>query len=249
MERLLAATARAEDTHFWFLGLRRTAQQLLVATTGGRRLERIIDCGAGTGRNMEWLARFGNVIGLELEPTGVRLARSRGRSVVRGTVVHLPFAARTVDLVTLFDVLQCLDDAAEREALREMRRVLKPGGLALLNVAALDMLRGSHSTLAREVRRYSRQRLGGAVRQAGFQVERLTFTNLPLLPVALAVRSFERLTGRLDESERDLRVPSPVVNRGIDVALRLEARWLRRGDLPIGTSIMAVVRKPADAAD
>jgi hypothetical protein len=69
------------------------------------------------------------------------------------------------------------------------------------------------------------------------------------LPVALAVRSFERLTGRLDESERDLRVPSPVVNRGIDVALRLEARWLRRGDLPIGTSIMAVVRKPADAAD
>ncbi len=249
MERLLAATARAEDTHFWFLGLRRTAQQLLAATIGSRRLERIIDCGAGTGRNLDWLATFGNVVGLELEPTGVRLAGSRGRPMVRGSVVHLPFAARSVDLVTLFDVLQCLDDAAERRALLEMRRVLKPAGLALLSVAALDMLRGSHSTLAREVRRYSRQRLGTAARQAGFHVERLTFTNLPLFPVALAVRGFERLTGRLDESERDLLVPSPIVNRSFDLALRLEALWLRRANLPIGTSILAVLRKPADAPD
>jgi SAM-dependent methyltransferase len=249
MERLLAATARAEDTHFWFLGLRRTAQQLLAATTGGHRLERIIDCGAGTGRNLEWLARFGDVIGLEPEPIGLALARSRGRPIVRGSVVHLPFASRTVDLITLFDVLQCLDDAAERQALLEMRRVLKPAGLALLNVAALDVLHGSHSTLTREVRRYSRHRLGSTVQHAGFQVARLTFTNLPLFPVALARRGFERLTGRLEASDRDLRVPSPVVNRGFDAALRLEARWLRRGDLPIGTSIMAVLRKPADAPD
>ncbi len=249
MERLLAATARAEDTHFWFLGLRRTAQQLLAEVTGARRLDRIVDCGAGTGRNLEWLARFGNVTGLEREPTGLALARSRGQPLVRGSVVQLPFAAGTVDLVTLFDVLQCLDDGAEPQALMEMQRILKPGGLALLNVAALDVLHGSHSALTQERRRYSRQRLEATVRQTGFHIERLTFTNLALFPVALAVRGFERLTGRLSASERDLRVPSPLINRGFDAALRLEARWLRRGDLPVGTSIMAVLRKPAHPAD
>jgi ubiquinone/menaquinone biosynthesis C-methylase UbiE len=244
MERLLAATARAEDTHFWFLGLRRTAQQLLMAAIGTRRLDRIVDCGAGTGRNLEWLARFGEAIGIELEPAGVRLVRARGRTVVRGTVVGLPVADECVDLVTLFDVLQCLDDQAEHQALREISRVLKPGGLLLLNVAALDFLRGSHSTLAKEIRRYSRRTLMARLRRVGFQVDRLTYTNLSLVPAALAVRGFERLTDRMDESERDLQVPSAPFNRGLDLALRLEARWLRRGDLPVGTSIMAVARKP-----
>jgi SAM-dependent methyltransferase len=247
MERLLAATARSEDTHFWFLGLRRTAQQLLNAATSAGRLTRIIDCGAGTGRNLEWLASYGEVIGLELEPAGVRLARRRGRPVVRGTVVQLPFAPATADLVTSFDVLICLDDAAERQALQEMWRVLEPGGLALINVGALDVLRGAHSTLAREVRRYSRRSLTTRLRGVGFEVERITYTNLSLFPVALAVRGFERLTGRTEPSERDLQVPAWPVNAGFNLALRAEAVWLRRFNLPVGTSIMALARKPRGA--
>jgi SAM-dependent methyltransferase len=247
MERLLAATARAEDTHFWFLGLRRTAQQLLAAAAGGRRFERIVDCGAGTGRNLDWLARLGPAIGIELEPTGVRAVRLRGHAVARATVVQLPVASGSADLVTLFDVLNCLEDDGERQALSELHRVLRPGGLVLLNVAALELLRGSHSTLAREVRRYSRGRLKASLDRAGFDVLRLTYTNLALFPAALAIRGFERLTGRLEESERDLQVPAGPVNRGLDLMLRLEARWLRGSDLPIGTSLMALARKPGRA--
>jgi SAM-dependent methyltransferase len=245
MERLLAATARAEETHFWFLGLRRTAQQLLAASSDGRHFRRVVDCGAGTGRNLEWLARLGPAIGLEFEPAGVQFVRARGRTVVRGSVVRLPLADESADLVTLFDVLNCLDDPAEAQALAEIYRVLAPGGLVLLNVAALDMLRGSHSALARERRSYSRPRLRAALERAGLAVERLTYTNFTLFPAALAIRGLERLTGRLEESERDLQIPPGPVNRGLDLALRLEAWWLRRGDLPLGTSIMAVGRKPA----
>lgn len=244
MERLLAATARSEDTHFWFLGLRRTAQQLLNAANGASRLSRIIDCGAGTGRNLDWLAGYGQVVGIELEPSGVRLARRRGHPIVRGTVVGLPVATATADLVTSFDVLICLEDAAERLALQEMWRVLKPGGLALINVAALEVLHGAHSTLAREVRRYSRRDLAAKLRAAGFAIERLTFTNLSLFPATLVVRSLERLTGRTEASERDLRVPSWPINAAFNLALQAEGLWLRRFNLPIGTSIMAVARKP-----
>jgi len=244
MERLLAATARAEDTHFWFLGLRRVAQQLLTAASGPRRLTRIIDCGAGTGRNLDWLARYGHAVGVELEAVGVRLAHQRGRSIVRGTVVHLPFAPATADLVTSFDVLICLDDSAERLALREMWNVLKPGGLALINVAALSVLRGAHSALAQEVRRYSRRDLAAKLAAAGFAVERLTYTNLSLFPVALAVRGIQRLTGRTAPSEGDLQVPAWPVNAAFDLALWLESVWLRWFNLPVGTSLIAVVRKP-----
>lgn len=244
MERMLKATRRAEDEHFWFIGLRRTARQLLDASLSGRRLERIIDCGAGTGRNLQWLEAYGEAIGVELTAFGAGAGRSMGRTIVRGSVAALPFPDASADLATSFDVLYCLDDATETKALGEMWRVLKPGGVLLVNVAALDILHGSHSTLTHEVRRYTKPRLAGRLRSAGFSIERMTFTNLSPFPVALALRGFERLTGRAAEaSESDLSIPAWPVNRAFNAALAIEAAWLRMANLPIGTSIMAVARK------
>jgi ubiquinone/menaquinone biosynthesis C-methylase UbiE len=204
---------------------------LLHEAAAGRTFTRIVDCGAGTGRNLDWLSQLGPAVGVELTPAGLSVGRSRGRRMIRGTVAALPFADATVDLATSFDVLYCLDDRDEAAALREMWRVLRPGGLALVNVAALDILRGSHSTLTHEVRRYTRRRLRDRLERAGFRVLRLTFTNMTLFPPAFAVRTIERLTGRAAEaSDADLG----------------EAAFLRVANLPIGTSIMAVATKTKD---
>lgn len=244
MEQMLDATARAEETHYWFLGLRRVAHQLLTRATGGQAISRIVDCGAGTGRNLEWLSAFGYAVGVELTPTGLATGRAKGRRLVRGTVTALPFADASADVATSFDVLYCLDDASEEMALREMWRVLKPGGCVLVNVAALDVLHGSHSTLTHEVRRYTRARLRSRLERAGFRVERLTFTNLTLFPPALAVRTLQRITGRAAEaSDADLQVPPAPVNAALNAVLTMESAWLRIADLPIGTSLMAVGRK------
>jgi SAM-dependent methyltransferase len=244
MDRMLAATALAEDTHYWFLGLRRTAEMMLVQITGGKQLDLIVDCGAGTGRNLDWLSRHGRAIGVELTPLALEAGRLRRRRLVRGTVAELPVASAVADLTTSFDVLYCLDDESESRALAEMWRVLKPGGLGLFNVAALDVLRGSHSTLTHEVRRYTHARLSDRLRRSGFHVERMTFTNMSLFAPALAVRGLERLTGRAAEaSEHDLRVPAAPLNAVLNACLIAEAAWLRVGNLPIGTSLMAIARK------
>lgn len=244
MERMLEATARAEDAHFWFKGLRRTARQMIDGARGGRALRRIVDCGAGTGRNLDWLREYGDAVGVELSPAGLGAGRARARRLVRGSVAALPIADATVDLATSFDVLYCLDDATERRALREMWRILKPGGLVLVNAAALDILRGSHSTLTHEVRRYTPARLRARLVEAGFTVERLTFTNFAVFPVALVRRGLERLGGRAGEaSDDDLQVPPAPVNALFDVALAAEAAFLRVANLPVGTSVMAVARK------
>jgi SAM-dependent methyltransferase len=244
VERMLEATARAEDRHFWFRGLRRHARRLLDDARPARPLRRIVDCGCGTGRNLDWLGAYGPATGVELHPAGLRHARSRGRRVVRASVAALPFADASADLATSFDVLYCLDDETEARALAEMWRVLVPGGLVLVNVAALDVLRGSHSVLTHEVRRYTRARLAARLVRAGFALERMTYTNLSPLPAAIAVRGVQRLTGRAAEpSDADLHVPSWPVNAAFDAALRAEAVWLRVANLPIGTSLMALGRK------
>ncbi len=241
---MLEATAAAEDTHFWFLHLRRNAQFLLRAALGGLRPRLIVDCGAGTGRNLDWLSGFGPAVGVERSAKGLAQGRKHGRRMLAGSVTHLPFADGIAEVVTSFDVLYCLDDIAERQALREMYRVLAFDGVAIVNVAALDILHGSHSALTHEQRRYTRRRLAERLEDAGLTVERMTYTNMMTFPFALAVRMSERVTGRADTaSEADLRVPSTPVNTMLNAALAAENAWLRVGNLPIGSSVMAVARK------
>ena len=144
---MLEATAVAEERHFWFRGLRRNARLLLEEALDGRRPERIIDCGTGTGRNLEWLGDLGPAIGVERSLVGIGVGRTHNRRLVRASVTNLPFPDASADVLTSFDVLYCLDDESEKRTLDEMWRVLKPGGIVLVNAAALDILHGSHSAL------------------------------------------------------------------------------------------------------
>ena len=246
MDRLLEATARVEVRHFWFVGLRRYARALLDRSLGVDHSRMILDCGSGTGYNLTWLPEYGWAMGVELSETGLALSREGLHRLARATVTRLPCPDASFDLVTSFDVLYSLSDDDEAVAIREMWRVLKPGGVALVNVAALDILRGSHSVLANEVRRYSKASLRAKLGAAGFRVERITSTNLSTLPLVLAVRLAQRLRGTAtaaDESE--IRTPRKRVNRALTRLLEIEAWWVRRGiRLPVGSSIMCVARKP-----
>lgn len=244
MERLLAATADAEDRHFWFVGLRRFAKLMLDDALPAGRPVRIIDCGAGTGRNLDWLQHYGWAMGVELSPAGIAIGRRHGRRMVQGNVAALPCADAAFDAATSFDVIYSLDDDTERRALAEMRRVLKPGGIVLINAAALDILTGSHSALANERRRYTRGRLHAKLSAAGFEVMRLSYTNLTTLPITLAVRLAQRVLGHGGQAgEAEMTIPAAPLNAMLAGILRLEAAALRVASLPVGSSVMCVARR------
>jgi hypothetical protein len=65
-----------------------------------------------------------------------------------------------------------------------MFRLLKPGGFAIINVAAMPALTGDHSVLSREQRRYTRESLRTLLELGGFTIERLTYTNATLFSAA-----------------------------------------------------------------
>jgi SAM-dependent methyltransferase len=248
VEHLLRATARAEARHFWFRGFRAFVTPLLrYATRRGSDL-RILDCGCGTGANVELLSRFGRACGFDLSETGLRIGWEAGRTrLVRASVAAVPFPNASIDVVTSFDVLYSLDDGDERAAIAEMYRVLKPGGFALINVAAMHALRGDHSVLSREVRRYNRDDLRVRLARADFQIVRLTYTHASLfLPLALA-RAMQRRRGLRSEGEaqQEITIPPAPVNALLSGVLLVESAWLRWFDAPFGSSLLCLARKPA----
>ena len=247
MEHLLRATARAEARHFWFRGFRAFVTPLLERASTGLTDARLLDCGCGTGANLALLARFGRAYGFDLAEAGLRIGRDAGRTrLARASVTAVPFPSSCFDIVTSFDVLYALAEADEGTAIGEMFRLLKPGGCAIVNVAAMPVLRGDHSVLSREVRRYTRRDLRERLAGAGFVIERLTYTNATLWPPLAIARLIQRRRGLRGESEADaeISVPPAPINAIMTAIMRLEALWIRRFDAPFGSSLLCLARKP-----
>jgi SAM-dependent methyltransferase len=247
MDRLLEATYRVEQRHFWWKGLRGFARPLVASAVAGRPAPRILDCGCGTGANLVMLGEFGRASGFDLSWRGLEFALKYGqRRVARASMTHIPFASQRFDLVTAFDVLYSLTEIDEAAAVAEMLRVLKPGGTLIVNVAALGVLRGNHSVFGAEVRRSTRRRLRGLLSRAGFEITRLTYSNASLFPLILVVRTGQRLMGLAspEEAGTDVVVPIGPVNAMLTGFLRLEARALRVMNMPIGSSLLCVARRP-----
>lgn len=247
VQHLLRATAKAEARHFWFRGFRIFVTPLLHRAAAGRPHPRLLDCGCGTGANVELLDTVGRAYGFDLAEIGLRIGRDAGRTrLARASVTAAPFPTAAFDIVTSFDVLYSLEDEDERAAIAEMFRLLKPGGFAIVNVAAMHMLRGDHSVLSREIRRYSRDDLRARMERAGFVIERLTYTNATLfVPLAIA-RLIQRRRGLRTESEAgsEIAVPPEPLNAIMTVVMRLEGLWLRWFDAPLGSSLLCLARKP-----
>jgi ubiquinone/menaquinone biosynthesis C-methylase UbiE len=248
MDALLERTFDVERRHFWFRGFKRFVTPLIEEATAGMSRPKLLDAGCGTGANLSLLKNFGVPFGLELFWRGLQLGREQGATrLVQGTVTSLPFSDASIDVVLSFDVLYCLPDPAEHDSIAEMFRVLRSGGSAIVNVAALDMLKGDHSVLGREVRRYTRSELRQKLARAGFRVKRITYTNASLFPLTATVRALQRLRGVQEDAttKGDFYLPPAPVNALFAAALAVEAKIIAAGfDMPVGSSVLCLARKP-----
>lgn len=246
MDLLIEATHRAEADHFWFRGFRQFVRIFLAEAASAHLRPRILDCGCGTGVNFRVLDAFGRPFGFDLNRLGLSFARESGQTrIARASATHIPFGDASFDIVTSFDMMQSVPDLDEARVVAEMYRVLQPGGALVMNVAALEVLVGNHSVLAEDLRRYTRRRLRAMLETAGFRVRRITYTNATLFPVMLAVRTFQRVVGLAppEHAHREISVPPLPLNTALAGLLALEARALRRVNMPFGSSLLCLAEK------
>jgi SAM-dependent methyltransferase len=235
---------RVEDHHWWYAGMRAISAAMLadVGTPA-----RILDAGCGTGRNALELEKLGCTVAVDVSAVPLRLAARRGLTrLAQASIDALPFADGTFDVVTAFDVLCHGAVVDERAALRELRRVLRPGGNLLLHVPAYPWLRSRHDRAVDNVRRYSAGGVRALLTDAGLTTRRLTFANTVLFPLAAAKRLADRARGA-GEHASDLATAFGVAGSLFRAVLGFEARVLRHVDLPFGLTLVALARR--DDAD
>lgn len=233
-----------EDYHWWFKGRRRIICGELDRLALAHE-PRILDAGCGSGGMLEQLSGYGNVSGIELDTELAEVARARERGEVRiGRIEQLPWQSAHFDLITCLDVIEHTPD--DQPSLRELWRVARPGGWLVLTVPAYPSLWSYHDELNHHYRRYTRGTLRSAAAASGWRLQRLTSFNTLLLAPAAAVRLVQRWWQPADKHSVGLERLPEWLNQALEWPLRLEARALARGfTLPMGLSLLAVLRKPA----
>lgn len=230
-----------EDDHWWFVGKRLLLTSLLRRHT---RHGALLDLGCGTGGVLREIGGDRLALGVDGSMEGLRVCRKKGfERVVRADLSCMPFTEGDFETVLALDVIEHLDD--DVGFLREAAKMCARGGTLIIAVPAFQMLWSQHDETFEHRRRYTAGQLREVLIAAGLEVERITYTNSMLFPVAAVWRILSYRVGLGRFAPRHDFWPVPGwVNRLFVALYRFEAWLLERIDLPAGISVVAIARVP-----
>lgn len=235
---------RVEDTYWWFIGRRRLVRSLIVHLLPSPVKRYILDAGCGTGGTLDVIRDLGDIWGADLSADALDFCRERGFVCLKQCPAEqLDFEDSHFDAVISCDVLEHIDD--DSQALREMMRVLRPGGYGVITVPAHKWLWSDHDKALDHRRRYSAPELRDKLRRAGFEIVRFSYAVSLMFPALIAFRIARRLKPHVKPQTEFLKLPK-ILSEMLIGMLKLEELMICHGlPLPPGASLVAVVRKPA----
>ncbi|MEV4324867.1 class I SAM-dependent methyltransferase [Microbispora rosea] len=224
-------TVELEDRHWWY----RERRAMLA-----RELRRLgppgtaLDIGAAGGGNTRVLVEHGwDALAADYSETAVELALRRGLRAIHADACDLPLPGESFDLVLAFDVLEHIED--DHTAARELVRVLRPGGRALITVPCDMALWSAHDVASFHFRRYAREELTDLLRGAGLVVDRMWSWNVLMRPVVAWRR--KRTRGS------DVTAVPLLVNLGLGAVVAAE-RYLPVKSFP-GVTLVVRAHRPS----
>ena len=244
-EELYEQIQEIEQTHWWYVARRRIIFDWVLRILHDYPQPMILNIGCGTGYNIEQLQvhHYTNVTGLEYSPSALGFCQSRGlKRLMAADGTHPPFRDKSFDVVLALDLIEHIED--DRNCLRELARVLKPGGTLFIFTPAFNFLWGLQDEVSHHCRRYTATELRGKLIESGLTIRKLTYLNTFLFPLIWAGRFAVKLAGdRVNSvSENDLH---PTWSNGVLMSIfSAERPLLRYLDLPFGVSLLCVARKP-----
>lgn len=233
--------ADTEFRHWWF-----SARRVLLSSIINRLTlppdARILEIGSGTGGNLEMLSAFGRVSALEMDATARSIANKKtfDQFDIRAGFcpTDIPFCDETFDLICLFDVLEHIEE--DFTTLVAVKSLVAAEGKILITVPAYQWLWSRHDEFLHHKRRYSAQDLREKIINAGLRVDKISYFNTLLFPLAVIARFKDRLLGTASASGSE--IPPDPLNVLLYRIFSAERYLLGKLSLPFGISLLAILR-------
>lgn len=233
-----------EKTHFYYVGTHNAVLKFLKSFLKNKKGNVILDAGCGTGSLMKKLKGFGEIWGVDANDEALKFAKINGiKKVLKASVEKIPFKKNTFDALVSIDVLYHKGVKSDLQALKEFKRVLKPGGILITKNPAHNWLRGSHDIVIHTKRRYNKKQFEERLKKAGFEIIKLSYINIFFFPLALVKRLLESVLNSKPSS--DIKSLPPQINKLLTNLYAIETRWFLKDTIPFGLSLFAIARKPA----
>lgn len=228
-----------QDKHWWFVARRLIIEQVIQTLKLPESAE-IFEVGCGTGGNLEMLARYGEVYGMELDETARLFASDFKLGDIQPGCLpdDIPFPDKTFDLIVLLDVLEHLED--DTASLQALSQKLKPSGWLLITVPAYPWLWTRQDELLHHKRRYLRRNLQQVVGGASYRVHFSSYFNFFLFPLITGGRLLLTL---LNKNEDELVMPPDRMNQLLTNVFAFERYLIPRLFFPFGVSIMLLAQR------
>ena len=254
LEETYHRLAARQESYWWHCARRLMSGDLLRRHTRAVRGCRCIDLGCGPGGNLGLLELLDPalIVGVDVSPLALDLARDGrpGAALVRADISRdLPFADNTFDVVTIFNVLYHSWIPSDAAVLAEVRRILRPGGVALFTEPAFQILSRPMDELGMARRRYRLGEFKGLCQSAGLEVVFASYFTSFGATILLALKAGAwlgtwfgaRAAPALYSDTKPLR---RTLNRALYGTAWLEAQLISRGvRIPLGTTLVCLARR------
>jgi SAM-dependent methyltransferase len=239
--------AEVEESMWWYRALHALVTSTL-ASQYVRSDARILDAGCGTGGLLLHLAKheFCNISGFDLSSDAVHACKHRGLDVAQGDLSNIDqlFQDNRFDVIISNDTLYFFDDAGRSALLDKFEKLLRPGGVLILNLPALRAFSGIHDIAVGIKQRFDRKHVSALFAEQLLEVEREVYWPFFVSPLVFAARSFQRFKLKRNpkiDIKSDIELPASPVNYLLTHLTLLENKVLP--SKPFGSSLFVVAKK------
>jgi len=184
------------------------------------------------------------VMGIDISEDSISFCKSRGINDLKlCSISKIDHKSDMFDMVYCMDVLGILSEDLRTDAVKEFYRVLKPGGLLIINCAALEWLRSQHDLVVSITKRFNKKEMLGLLQKNGFTSIKCSYRIFFMLPVVALVKLAKKVNRKDKNPHSDQWMPPGIINGFLTWIQSIENKMFYRINLPAGSSIFAVAKK------
>jgi len=221
------------------------AQPYLQEVRNGNGSEkiRILDVGCGPGNFLSRLKGYGKLYGSDFSLDALGFCAAKHEiPTFSSDLSRMSMASETLDVLVALETIEHI----ERDDLvfKEIYRILKPGGIAVISVPAFMVLWGDHDEIFGHFRRYNKRRLVSQIQACGFVVRKCHYLKCLFFLPLLILRQVKKRLSKKATKHDDFYAVQGWLNRLLKWIIISEEKLGLSSFLPFGPTLICVFQKP-----